>query len=57
MGKRVYIGVLFRCCNLYGRAYLNSESSAYLARCPRCAQPIKIEISPYGSESQFFSIG
>lgn len=55
--KREFIGVLFQCCNVYSRVYLNKETSAYVARCPRCSHPIQINISPKGSSSRFFSAG
>ena len=57
MGKRAFVGVMFRCCHIYGRAYLNREASAYEARCPRCAQSIQIRVSPQGAKSRFFSVG
>ena len=57
VGKRAFIGVLFSCCNTYGRAYLNREGSAYVCRCPRCARPIRIGVSKDGSASRFFSAG
>lgn len=57
MNKRPFIGVLFKCCNLYGRAYLNTKKDAYSASCPRCMHPIRIGISPDGSKSRFFSAG
>ncbi len=57
MQKREFIGVMFECCNVYVRVYLNKEGTAYAARCPRCGRPLKVEISPDGSDSRFFSVG
>ena len=56
MAKRAFIGILFRCCNVYGRAYINRDRSAYEARCPRCMVPITVKISRQGSKGRFFSI-
>lgn len=33
---RPFVGVRFRCCNTYARAYMNTEGSAFEARCPKC---------------------
>jgi len=57
MQKRDFIGVLFECCNVYTRVYINPERTAYTARCPRCGRPLQIKISPDGSDSRFFAVG
>ena len=57
MGKRPFIGVLFKCCHVYGRAYLNLKNSAFTANCPRCLSPVRIGVSSKGSKSRFFSAG
>jgi len=54
--KRDFIGVLFECCNVYARVYINRDRTAYTARCPRCGRPLRVEISPDGSDSRFFSV-
>jgi len=51
---RPFVGVFFKCCRKYVRAYLNKKGDAYVAWCPRCAAKMVIEISPYGSKSPFF---
>ena len=56
MQKRDFIGVLFECCNIYSRVYINKDRTAYAARCPRCGKPLRVEISPDGSDSRFFSV-
>ncbi len=55
MAKRAFIGILFRCCKVYGRAYINRDRSAYEARCPRCMLPVSVKISRQGSKGRFFS--
>ena len=57
MAKRSFVGILFECCQVYGRAYLRPDQTAYEARCPRCYQPIKLAVSPQGDASRFFSTG
>lgn len=54
---RPYVGVLFRCCSCYGRAYLDRQHGYFLAHCPRCATPIRVHLSDQGSTSRFFEIG
>ena len=55
MEKRSFVGVLFQCCRVYGRAYLNRDATAYEARCPRCYQSVRLKVSPTGSTSRFFT--
>ncbi len=56
MGKRDFVGVMFECCNIYSRVYIDKDRKAYTARCPRCGRPIHIKISPDGSDSRFFAV-
>jgi len=51
---RPYIGMLFRCCHVYLRIYLNREGTAYVGHCPSCAMPVQIKVSPAGSRSRFW---
>jgi hypothetical protein len=57
MAKRPFVGVMFRCCKVYGRAYLTADKRQFEARCPRCYQQITLKVSTQGSESRFFSVG
>ena len=56
MNKRPFIGVTFRCCNVYSRLYLNSEGTAYEGICPKCyRKKVVIEVvEKGGSDSKFF---
>jgi hypothetical protein len=51
---RPYIGMLFRCCHVYVRIYLNREGSAYSGRCPRCGAKAEITVGPDGSPARFW---
>jgi hypothetical protein len=57
MAKRPFVSVIFRCCNVYGRAYLAADKQKFEARCPRCYQLVTLQVSAQGSESRFFSVG
>jgi hypothetical protein len=57
MAKRPFISVMFRCCKVYGRAYLTADKQKFEARCPRCYQLVTLQVSPQGTVSRFFSVG
>jgi len=52
---RPYIGVHFKCCNVYLRIYLNRTGDAYSGACPRCGKPLVIKAAPGGSPSRFWT--
>jgi hypothetical protein len=53
--NRPYIGVLFKCCRVYSRIYLNAKGDAFIGWCPKCAAKMEVKISPTGSDSRFFA--
>jgi len=53
---RPYVGVIFKCCNVYARVYLNAQKTAYAGNCPRCAARLELKTSPTGSPSRFWSV-
>jgi hypothetical protein len=53
-GKRKFLGVHFQCCNVYARAYINQEKTAYKGMCPRCGKRLEVKIGPGGTDTRFF---
>ena len=53
--KRKFLGVHFKCCNVYARAYLNKEQNAYRGSCLRCGKRVDMRVGPGGTDSRFFS--
>ena len=51
---REFVGVHFKGCRVYVRAYLNRQKTAFVAFCPKCAGKMTIEVRSDGSESRFF---
>jgi hypothetical protein len=50
-----FVGILMKCCRTYVRAYLNSTGDTFIARCPRCAAIVRINVvDEGGSSNQFF---
>ena len=53
--KRKFLGVHFKCCNVYARAYINKEQTAYRSSCPRCGKAVDMQIGSGGTASRFFT--
>jgi hypothetical protein len=53
-GRR-FIGVLFRCCHVYARIYLNAGKTAFVGHCPRCGGRLAIRVAPGGSRARFWT--
>ena len=51
---RKWLGVLFECCDVYYRIYRNAAGTAYEGKCPRCGLPLRVPISPDGTDARFF---
>ena len=53
--KRPFIGMHFKCCNVYSRIYLNRRQTAFVGWCPKCAQKTEVRVSPQGTDDRFFT--
>jgi len=53
--ERPYIGMMFKCCHVYTRIYLNRDGTAFVGYCPKCAKKAVVKVGPGGSRSRFWS--
>ncbi len=56
MRKKPFIGVTFKCCNVYSQVYINKDGTAYEGVCPRCyRKKVVVQIvEKGGTETRFF---
>ncbi len=54
-GKRPFVGIYFKCCNLYGRIYKNKAGTAYEGACPGCGGKVYVPIGEKGTSLRFFT--
>ena len=52
--KRPFIGIHFKCCNVYSRIYINKKQTAFVGWCPKCTKKVEVKISPDGADTSFF---
>ncbi len=50
-----FLGILFECCNVYRRIYVNKEKNAYEGRCFYCGKQIIVPIGSEGTDARFFT--
>ena len=56
MKEKPFIGVTFKCCNVYSRVYLNKKGDAFEGICPRCYRKkviVKV-VEKGGTKARFF---
>lgn len=52
--KRHFLGIMFECCNVYGRIYKNKEGTAYVGKCPKCLKNVMVKVGKEGTNNRFF---
>jgi hypothetical protein len=53
--SRRYIGITFKCCNVYTRVYINRAGTAYIGYCPKCTAKVEVKVGPGGTDARFFT--
>jgi len=53
--KTKYLGIMFNCCNAYGRIYKTRDGKAYAGHCPKCMRQIRIKVGDGGTDTRFFN--
>jgi hypothetical protein len=54
--SRPFLGVHFKCCNVYYRIYLNKELTAFVGACPRCGRSVRILVAKDAPDARFFEV-
>ena len=52
--KKKFLGIYFKCCNVYSRIYKNKAGTAYEGVCPGCGRHASVAIGEHGTRSRFF---
>jgi hypothetical protein len=52
--KKKFLGIYFKCCNVYSRIYKNKAGTAYEGVCPGCGRHAFVAIGEHGTRSRFF---
>jgi ssDNA-binding Zn-finger/Zn-ribbon topoisomerase 1 len=52
--SKEFVGVIFKCCNVYSRIYINAKGTAFIGKCPKCGAKLEAKISKEGSSHRFF---
>ena len=54
--RRPFVGIIYDCCNAYGRVYLNRKGTAFRGQCPRCLKSVVLRVSEDGSTERFLRV-
>jgi hypothetical protein len=52
--RRAYLSILFACCNVYQRVYVNAAGDRYAGRCPRCGGLVQFRVGSGGTSQRMF---
>lgn len=53
---RPFLMVTFTCANAYQRVYRSRDGTHYMARCPKCAKPMRFVVGEGGSSQRVFQV-
>lgn len=53
---RPWLGLRYLCAGVYTRVYRKPDDPAYVARCPRCGEVIRIAVAPGGRSERMFEV-
>lgn len=51
--KKKFLGVHFKCCNIYVRVYKNRTEITYIGHCPRCGKKVIFPIKSMEQRHDF----
>ena len=51
---RLFLGVHFKCCNVYARIYRAPADAHYTGACPRCGARVRAAVGPDGTTARIF---
>lgn len=54
--QKKFISVLFKCCNVYNRIYINKDGTGYSGRCPKCMKTVSFKIAEGGTDARVFEV-
>jgi hypothetical protein len=54
---RLFIGVHFKCCNVYARIYRAAADAFYSGVCPKCAARVRAAVGADGTTARMFTAG
>lgn len=52
--QRAWLGIHFRCANIYRRIFKTPDGRAYRGLCPRCGQCLQIPVGKGGTSERIF---
>mgnify|MGYP004103903895 CR=1 FL=1 len=53
---RSFLGIMFDCCSVYNRVYINRAGTAYEGRCPRCRRSVRFVVGSGGSDKRMWRV-
>lgn len=51
--RRPFVGIMYDCCGVYGRLYLNRTRTAFEGHCPQCYRKVTVPVGEDGTDARF----